>query len=448
MPKKSILLLIAVFSGLTGWAQDAMSLKDAVRIALSGNKAIAVSGASNDAASSRIAEAKSGFLPKVDYAESWTRSNNPVFVFGALLTQHQFAEQNFAIDPLNRPHFLNNFQSLVTADQTVFDAGKTKHAVRSARLAREITAEEARRTQMDVIAGVSRSYYDAQLSDGQLSSTDQALRSVQADLDRAEARLSAGMATDADVLSIRVHLAGVREERIRRTADLDVARASLNDALGLSLDAPHQLITSLAPIAMPEATLAEYEQNGAGTRPEAHQARIAKQLAEAGVSDSRGSYLPQVTLHGAFEADRQQFANLGGANWLVSIGLKWNLFNGFADKSKVEESQTALRRSSLEQERADSAIRLQVRRAWAELRAAQQRIESARAAETEAEESLRISQNRYEAGLSTVTDLLRVETAFLETKMRYLAAVHDERVAATMLEFAAGTLTADSEVLN
>ena len=85
MPKQSILLLTAMFSGLTSWAQDAISLKDAVRIALSGNKAVAASAASNDAAASRIAEAKSGFLPKVDYAESWTRSDNPVFVFGALL---------------------------------------------------------------------------------------------------------------------------------------------------------------------------------------------------------------------------------------------------------------------------------------------------------------------------------------------------------------------------
>ena len=39
--------------------------------------------------------------------------------------------------------------------------------------------------------------------------------------------------------------------------------------------------------------------------------------------------LPQVVLRGAFEADRQRFLNQGGANWLVSVGLRWNLFNGF-----------------------------------------------------------------------------------------------------------------------
>jgi outer membrane protein len=132
----------------------------------------------------------------------------------------------------------------------------------------------------------------------------------------------------------------------------------------------------------------------------------------------------------------------------VSIGLRWNLFNGFSDKARIEESKSLLRRSEAEQERAGSTIRLQVRRAYADFRAAQQRIEVAKASVAEAEESLRITQNRYEAGISNVTDLLRTETAVLDARTRYLAAIHDQRIAATMLEMAAGRLSADSEVLN
>ncbi len=54
----------------------------------------------------------------------------------------------------------------------------------------------------------------------------------------------------------------------------------------------------------------------------------------------------------------------------MSIGLRWNLFNGGSDKARVEESKFALRKSEAEQERASSAIKLQVRRAYADLRAA------------------------------------------------------------------------------
>ena len=43
---------------------------------------------------------------------------------------------------------------------------------------------------------------------------------------------AAGMSTDADVLSIRVHLAGMREQVLERQQDVAVARAALNEAMG------------------------------------------------------------------------------------------------------------------------------------------------------------------------------------------------------------------------
>jgi len=433
---------------LTGWTQDPISLRDAVHLSLNRNKSVEASDASRKAAESRIAEARGGNLPKVNYSESWTRSDNPVFVFSSLLTQHQFGEQNFQIAPLNRPDFLNNFQSQITADQTLYDAGQTRHAVRSAELTKDITGEDGRRTRMDVIASVIRSYYDALLGAEELNATNQAMRSAQADLDRAESVRSAGMSTDVDVLSIRVHLAGVREQQIRREADLDVARAALNDALGLPLDTTHTLTTALTSLQLPEGLLADYERSAQSERPEARQVKLAINLAENQAATAHSNLLPQVGVHAAFEADRQGFYDRGGANWLVSIGLRWNLFNGFSDKARIEESNFALRRSEADQARAASAIQLQVRRAYADLRAAAQRIEVMDAAVAEAEESLRITQNRYETGLTNVTDLLRTETAVLEARTRRVAAIHDQRIAGAMLELAAGTLTESSEVLN
>ena len=176
--------------------------------------------------------------------------------------------------------------------------------------------------------------------------------------------------------------------------------------------------------------------------------KLATNLAENQAAAAHSNLLPQVGVHAAFEADRQNFYDKGGANWLVSIGLRWNLFNGFSDKAHIEESKFALRRSEAEQAQGSSAIQLQVRRAYADLGTAAQRIEVTNASVAEAEESLRITQNRYQTGLSNVTDLLRTETAVLEARTRRLAAIHDQRIAAAMLELAAGTLTESSEVLN
>jgi outer membrane protein TolC len=93
-------------------------------------------------------------------------------------------------------------------------------------------------------------------------------------------------------------------------------------------------------------------------------------------------------------------------------------------------------------------VRLQVRGAWSNLKSARERLEVAAAAVALADENLRIIKNRYEAGLTNVTELLRSETALLETRVRRLAAVYDQRLAAAALEMAAGTLNADSNVLD
>ena len=118
---------------------------------------------------------------------------------------------------------------------------------------------------------------------------------------------------------------------------------------------------------LPDLTLASFEKDASATRPEARQVHLAADLAKTQGDSARSALLPQVTFHAAFEADRQQFINKGGANWLASVGLRWNLFNGLADKARIEESSHWLERAHADEQRMDSAVRLEVRRAWADL---------------------------------------------------------------------------------
>jgi outer membrane protein TolC len=256
------------------------------------------------------------------------------------------------------------------------------------------------------------------------------------------------MSTQADVLSIQVHLAAMKEQQIRRKADLEVAAAALNEALGLPLSEPHNLTTALTRASIDEESLEAYEKDSLRERPEARQARFAVGLAETQDATARAALLPQVIAHAGFEADRQRFASRGGANWLASVSLRWNIFNGGADRARIDEAAFGLQRARALENQAGAQIRLQVRRAYADWKSAGQRIEVAEAAVSMAQESLRITKNRYESGLSNVTDLLRNETALLEAKTRRFAAIYDQRLAAVNLQLAAGNLTPTSEVLN
>ncbi len=441
-------LVSFVVTALSLAAQSSLSLMDAVRLALENHPSVQASREASMGAEVRIAEVRSGYLPKLNYAESVLRSNNPVVVFSSLLTQHQFAAANFALDTLNRPAALDNFQSQVTLDQTIYDGGQTRLAVRNAKLGRDLSAEDERATRMNAIANVVRAYHGAVLAAESARVAGEAVRSAEADLNRAQAVRAAGMSTNADVLSIKVHLAAVQEERIRRKADLDVALAALNEALGLPLTESHNLTTPLTAAVIGQQSLDQYERQGGVSRPELKEARLASDLAQTQEAAVRASLLPQVAFRAGFEADRQTFAARGGANWLVSGTLRWNIFNGGADRARMNEAAYGRARARALEQQAGSQISLQIRRAYADLHAATQRIDVAKAAVSMAEESLRITKNRYESGLSNVTDLLRTETALLEARNRRLAAIYDQRLAAVSLELAAGTLNDKSEVLN
>jgi outer membrane protein len=335
------------------WAQGPLSLREAVRLAIRENKGVAGANAGARASEARIAQARGGMLPKINYSESFARSDNPVFVFSSLLTQHQFGVENFAIGPLNRPDFLNNFQSQLTVDQPIYDAGQTRNAVKSAELAQKMTGEEQRLVQMNVISGAARAYYGAVLAAESLQAAEQAVRSAAADLKRAEAVRAAGMSTDVDVLSIRVHLAAVTEQRIDRAADVDIAKAALNDALGLPLDTPHTLTTPLEALVLPDMALEGLEGSASTGRPEARQTHLATSLAQTQADGARSAMLPQVGFRGAFEADRQRFVDRGGANWLASVSLRWNLFNGSADKARIAETGHLVKRAEFDERLTD-----------------------------------------------------------------------------------------------
>ena len=123
-------------------------------MALNRHPSLEAAEAQVKAADARRDQARGGRLPKLSYSESWQRSDNPVFVFSSLLTQHQFNEANFAIGPLNRPDAMNNFQSQLVLDQTLWDAGITKKQIRSAELGQQMAGEDQRSARMAAIAAV------------------------------------------------------------------------------------------------------------------------------------------------------------------------------------------------------------------------------------------------------------------------------------------------------
>ena len=440
MKKVLFLLILAIPS----CAQEALSLRDAVERALRQNPGIHAMQSRESAAGFRAQAARSGYYPQLNFQEMVQRSNNPVFVFGALLTQRQFTERNFAIGSLNRPDFVNNFQSMLTVDQVVYDAGRTRNAVRGAEIGKQIETERTRAEEIAVMQRVANAYLGAKLGEQALAAAKESVRSASADLERAESFRREGMSTDADVLSIKVYLATVRQQAIERRMHLEVAHAALNVAMGEPEEQTFRLVTPLIEVVYEAPALPESQQAAMTQRPELAQARRGVEVAKLGEKTAKSGYWPEVFVRGVFETDRQEVLNKGGANWFFGGGLRWNLFNGMRSQAQVGESRHHLAAAESDAQQAVAGVRFEVRQAWLNWYSISEQLVVASASVAEAEESLRITRDRYENGLSTVTDLLRTETALLGAKTNYLSALFGQRAAAVQLEAARGTLNPSS----
>jgi len=143
---------------------------------------------------------------------------------------------------------------------------------------------------------------------------------------------------------------------------------------------------------------------------------------------ARASRLPQVSFRVSFEADRQRFVTRGGANWFAGAFLRWTPVRRICGQGARAEANQAILRARAQEKQVNAAVSLGARRAYLDLKSSQERIQVAEASVAEALENLRIVKNRYENGLSTVTELLRSETALADARIRRLAAVHDQRL--------------------
>ncbi len=69
-----------------------------------------------------------------------------------------------------------------------------------------------------------------------------------------------------------------------------------------------------------------------------------------------------IGVRGAFEVDRGDFFNNGGANWTFAAQLKWNLFDGFRKRRSIAQASHELSSAQAVEKQMTQAIRLQVRK--------------------------------------------------------------------------------------
>lgn len=441
------LFVILVMAVGPAWAQEPLSLSQAAKIALENNPSLRASAAEIDAARARHEQVRAGFLPRLWFEENFTRGNNPVYVFGTLLTQRKFTERNFELASLNAPTPVNNFQSRFNVSLRLFDSWRTERAHQQAKLSARLADAAAERTRQELLLRVVRAYYELNVARANVKVAADSVRTAQSNLERAQALYDAGMIVGADVLSARVHFSAMRQEELRARNRANVAAAALDFELGVPETTAYELPEVLPEPESLAAALEDLQQAALTERPEFQETELQRAIAQKGSEMARSSFGPSLSLYANWEADRVTFASSGGTNWFLGTKIELNLFNGGADRARLAEARARERQIEAMKALLASRIRLEVRQAYLDLDAARQQVELTRSTADQAAESLRIIENRYEAGLATMTDLLRAQTDWHRARVGHLAARYDWQITRALLERAVGRLRPGSPAL-
>ncbi len=428
-------------------ARERLTLAQAVQLALEKNPALRAVEDEASAARARVGQAQAGWYPRIDFAQGFTRGNNPVYVFGTLLTQRRFTAANFALSSLNAPRPLDNFQSRLDGQMLLFDSGRTLLRARGARRRATAADYQTEQARQDLILNVVRAYYGVMVARENLAAAREALRAAEANERRARTLEKAGLVVASDRLSAQVFRAQMKDRAIRAENGLELARMVLARELGLGPGELREPAETLAEPLAPAKTLAEWEQAALASRPALRAAEMQHEAAASGRQLAKAEFGPKLELFADFERDALTLGGSSGTNWTTGARLEFNLFSGGADRYRLAEAQARERQAGHQLEWFRSGVRLEVRQAYLDTVAAVERAAAAREAVEQARESLHIIQNRYETGLTTLTELLRAQTAQLEARTGYLAALQDWQVARAQLERAAGGLTVDSELI-
>jgi len=430
-------LLLGLAPAMDAFAQTPLTLGEAMRLARTMSAPARALSAADSEADERVRQARAGYFPRVDVAESVQRGNQPVFVFGSLLAQQRFTAANFAIDSLNQPSPVTNVRTSVAVEQSLFDGGATRLAVEGASIGRDLVASAAAGAQQDLALDAARAFVRVLERESSLRASRAAVESAESDLARARARLDVGLVTDADVLDVQVHLADARQRQVTATTDLAIARLLLNQAIGAPLD---QVVALVDPVEPPAAASADLlVQEALASRWDHRAAELRSALAENASRTARAAFLPRVSALGGWEFNGQGLTDQR-SSWTVGADVRVNLFRGFGDRARLAETRFAEVRARAEGEQVMRAIEVDVRSAIARLEAAREREGVGQAALAQARESQRIVRDRYDGGLATIGDLLRAATAVSDAESRATGTQMEVIVQSVSLEHAVGRL--------
>ncbi|HQR35347.1 MAG TPA: TolC family protein [Blastocatellia bacterium] len=444
---------VALLAGSTSWTtalaqakpdaqsgvSESLTLPLAVDLALKTNPLTRATASGREIADAQVQQARAGRLPQMQISETVTNGNNPVFVFGSLLEQGRFTQQNFNLPLLNNPDSVTNFRFGLTVRAPLFDQWQSATRIKRAQLGQQQAAAQTNLAEQQIRFETLRAFYGLLLAQAKKEISDEAIKLAESDVKLSRDRVDAGTSVVSDLLAAEVQLAEARQQAIQTDGDIVTAQAALNTAMGLPVNAAQRVSGQLTEKKFDLANQEELIRLALEHRPDLNRSALTARSGEVQAQGVRNEWLPRVDVFANVGASRNNFVS-GSGDYTVGASVTFNLFDA-GRSARIVEARATANLATSEQQQLTNQIRFEVVRAHQQFISARERLKVAERIIAQASEALRITQDRYQAGLTTITEVLRAETTLTRARLIVLSARHDYYVGYASVMLVTGRMT-------
>jgi outer membrane protein len=402
------------------------TLVDIVDVALGNNPATRASWAAARSAAANLGSEKGAYYPQLNGYANYSRAKNS-------FSRQLSTEQTLYLGTLDLTF-------------TLFDFGKTRADVQEARQALYGANWTHNAMIQEVILEVERQYYGYLYAKSVRETARAAVKEAEVNLDAAEERHKAGLATVADVLQARSNHAQKRLALQAAEGEVETIRGSLATAMGLppNIDYDVGFLPEQVPVTEVSVTVDTLLREAEANRPDLAAMRASFLGAKAHVRSVKAGGLPKIYLRGnasrGYYDSRDDYAD----TYLAGVFLSVPLFTGFSQQNDVVDAESKAEVLQQRWEALKSQVGLEVWTSYYGLKTAGERVATTDEFLASATESHDVALERYKAGVGSILELLAAQTALEDARGQSLEARTDWLLSLSELAYATGRLEASA----
>ncbi|WP_299043745.1 TolC family protein [uncultured Thermosynechococcus sp.] len=338
--------------------------------------------------------------------------------------------------PVNQLSYRNFFTNLFGAtsgatanaalvmNYTLFAGGGRSAAIAAARDQVRFSELEVQRQLQQLILDVTNDYYLAQQAKIQVQIGEAAVANAQVTLRNAKAFEQAGVGTLLDVLTAEVSLANA-EQNLNQARNLEITtRRQLAQRLNLNPAVDVAIADRVEPaeawtLSLDESILLAYQ-----NRVELEQQLLQRTIALKNRQVALAATRPQLSLFAAGNMLDKVADDLAPRfGYGVGLQMQLALFDGGNARASAARQEVLAATAEEQYANQKNLIRLEVETAYANLRANEKNIATARTAVSQATEGLRLARLRFQAGVGTQQEVTSAEANLTQAQGNLLAAI-------------------------